>query len=103
MPLNAYGFHWVFLVLINIGKILEKTGPRACVLFFDSANKALCPAKWNMVLDFLNSNWNIFYKDLPQNPFTKNTLPLFSPKGEIPSCCLPRLKVIVSSHPSLTP
>ena len=101
MPINVGNLHWVFLVLINLGNILQhsaEAGPKACALFFDSLNGPLGQLKINTVLELLNSQWNQLNKKGKHSPFTKETFPIFQPKGKI--LLLAQLSIVSSN---LTP
>ena len=98
IPVNKGGFHWVFIVLVNIGKILNSIrggdkpkGPMACVLYFDSLGHAMPKGHFKALLKWLNSTWHRFNptNGKPHTMFTAETLPLFQPTGQSTPLFLP--------------
>jgi len=84
--------HWSFCVLVNPGQVLNATkvsgnkdDPLGCLIFLDPA---LCHDKYKIrsnIIRYLNYEWN-HSKKSEELPFTSQTYPMFTPKGNMRSC-----------------
>lgn len=87
MPFNIGENHWILVVIINCGSIKEtpeEGKPMPCLLYMDSMNYSnqefINQQHFKLILGFLNKEWETKKNDKSE-PFTRDSLPVFYPKG----------------------